>query len=143
MKNKIILSLGLLVGMGLGACSSKPTANTPPETPRVPAAASHDEKLPSTFFKHGVGTEVVQTNYCWIVKIDPSEPDLQRYFMAGTPADMKLSEADIGKYTILGEIHYNGFGGDGYPKYRDAAHRAVSYDEALQILQTNEDCTEW
>ena len=142
MKKVFIIALGLFSGFSLISCSSKPTANSSPETPRIPAT-SDQEKLPSTFHKHGVGTEVVQTNYCWIVKIDRSVPDLQRYFITGIDTKYQLTDEDIGKYTVLGQINYNGFGGDGYAKIRDIDHKAVSYDEAVNILNTIDDCTDW
>lgn len=142
---KMTSSLGLLLfSLNFLACSSKPAATAPPELPRIPASGKSDgDKLPSTFNKHSVGTEQIQTNYCWVVKIDPAEPDLQRYFMPTVSPQHLLTEADIGKYTVLGEVHYFGFGGDGYPKFKDAARKAVSYDEAVQILETNDDCTAW
>ena len=129
--------------LALSACASK-TAPTTPENARIPASGKmSEEKLPSSFNKHSFGSEVVQTNYCWIVKIDRSEPNLQRYFMGSAAAPALLTENDIGKFTVLGEIQYSGFGGDGYPKFTDPANKAVSYDDAVKILETDDDCTAW
>jgi hypothetical protein len=86
------------------------------------------------------GDEVIERNDCWIVKIEPGNTDIFRYFSPTQGAPAKLHSADIGKYAAVGETHYNGFGGSTHPEFLDDDHRAVSYDEAVKILKTSEDC---
>jgi hypothetical protein len=120
--------LPLVLLLALSSCSATKA--------RFPSSS---DQLPSTYHRHGEG-EGSESNACWVVKIDSKDFELQRYFVPGQGVPAELTQQDLGKFTVLGETHLNGFGGDGYPKLVDRDHPAMSYDDAVNVLQTNERC---
>ena len=110
--------------------------------PRVNAAsATHADELPSAFHSVYLDGKWDADVNCWIAKID-LKSDFFRLNEDGHPALAEFFTAsDDGKFTVLRHVQSKLIGGGMPPQFIDSRNTAVSYEQAVKMLRTNEGCS--